>query len=182
MVGSFRGAGAGVAPESRMASTASLTGGVGPDACGALSRQHFLNFFPEPQGHGSFRPALVLMAMAATGIAVAWDHNGCGGRRDQASRWCRRWPRPAAPELLHFLEPVGKLITSAMPHPEDVKQDDDQASYEPARQVRQPVERTFPRFVELGWVLGVDPQVRSGRRGSSRPFTDGDGEADPGMG
>ncbi len=34
------------------------TSAVPIDLFAALDSQHFLNFFPEPQGHGSFRPGL----------------------------------------------------------------------------------------------------------------------------
>ena len=31
------------------------------DLVGALDSQHFLNFFPDPQGHGSFSPGLSII-------------------------------------------------------------------------------------------------------------------------
>ena len=34
------------------------TSAVPMDFLAGLDSQHFLNFFPEPQGHGSFRPGL----------------------------------------------------------------------------------------------------------------------------
>jgi len=36
------------------------------EVVGALDSQHFLNFFPEPQGHGSFRPGLSIVISCKT--------------------------------------------------------------------------------------------------------------------
>jgi hypothetical protein len=35
------------------------------DACESLSWQHFLNFFPLPQGHGSFLPGFTMFVLGS---------------------------------------------------------------------------------------------------------------------
>jgi hypothetical protein len=81
------------------------------------ARQHFLNFFPLPQGHGSFRP------MPLKGFSTCWlravSASACRRQRSWSSRYCslKQYHPDNSEILLEMFEPKDVGVDEAAVEP-----------------------------------------------------------------